>query len=103
MGGKVKDRSVIAVTVALSAGLSLTGSAAQQPAEGGRGRARPQVQMDGPVPRYPGGTVDLGGPWTGGGPVQDMEAQGKFKPGEIPLLPWAKKLMESRSPEDDPH
>jgi hypothetical protein len=75
-----------------------------QQAEGGRGRGnRPRVALDGPVPRYPDGTVDLGGAWTGGGPVQDMEAQGKFKPGEIPLLPWAKKLMESRKPEDDPH
>ena len=57
----------------------------------------------GPVPRRPDGTVDLGGVWQGGGPVQDLERQGGFKPGEIPLLPWAKKLLESRQPKDDPH
>jgi hypothetical protein len=68
----------------------------------GRGNTR-AAALDGPVPKLPDGTVDLGGTWTGGGPVQDMEAQGKFKPGEIPLLPWAKKLMESRTPEEDPH
>ena len=32
-----------------------------------------------------------------------MEVQGRFKPGEIPLLPWAKKLLDSRKPQDDPH
>jgi hypothetical protein len=69
----------------------------------GRGSARPTVDMEGPVPKLPDATVDLAGAWTGGGPVQDMEVQGKFKPGEIPLLPWAKKLMDSRTPEDDPH
>lgn len=69
---------------------------------GGNSGSRRDVPK-GPVPRLPDGTVDLGGVWLGGGPVQDMEAQGKFKPGEIPLLPWAKKLMDSRKPEDDPH
>src|SRR6185436_15264396 len=71
--------------------------------EGARNRAGEDPRLKGPMPRLPDGTVDLAGAWTGGGPVQDMEAQGKFKPGEIPLLPWAKKLMESRKPDDDPH
>jgi hypothetical protein len=94
--------SACAATACFATSVSL--AFAQQAAEGGRGRGnRPRVALDGPVPRYPDGTVDLGGAWTGGGPVQDMEAQGKFKPGEIPLLPWAKTLMESRTPEDDPH
>jgi len=51
----------------------------------GRGRRGPEdPRMRGPVPRLPDGTVDLIGTWTGGGPVQDMEKQGNFKPGEIP-------------------
>jgi hypothetical protein len=59
----------------------------------------------GPVPRLPDGTVDLSGAWQGGGPVQDMERQGELQEGlkEIPLLPGAKKLMESRQRENDPH
>ena len=57
----------------------------------------------GPVPRLPDGTVDLSGAWTGGGPVQDIERQGGLAPGSIPLLPWARKLMESREAKDDPH
>jgi hypothetical protein len=69
---------------------------------GGGGRTRSRVPT-GPVPRLPDGTVDLSGAWVGGGPVQDMEVQGRFKPGEIPLLPEAKKLRDSRRPEDDPH
>ena len=77
-----------------------TGSAAQ---EGAPARGRVDPKLSGPAPRLPDGTMDLGGTWTGGGPVQDMEVQGKFKPGEIPLLPWAKKLLDSRKPEDDPH
>lgn len=57
----------------------------------------------GPVPRLPDGTVDLGGVWQGGGPVQDMEKQGGLKPGEVPLLPWAKKLVDTRPLSEDPH
>ena len=87
----MKKTLLIAVFASVvSAYFSVPGVFAQQAAEGGRGRGnRPRVALDGPAPRYPDGTVDLGGAWTGGGPVQDMEAQGKFKPGEIPLLPWA--------------
>src|SRR5438093_7030599 len=68
---------------------------------GGGGRRKPVPT--GAVPRLPDGSVDLSGAWLGGGPVQDMEQQGHFKPGEIPLLSWAKQLMDSRKPEDDPH
>src|SRR6266540_2220613 len=82
-------------------GASLMTAVAAQEGPARRGPEDPK--MRGPVPRLPDGTVDLIGTWTGGGPVQDMEKQGNFKPGEIPLLPWAKKLMESRKPEDDPH
>jgi hypothetical protein len=80
----------------LGAGL---GTAAQE----GRRRAPEDAKMRGPVPRLPDGTVDLIGAWVGGGPVQDMEKQGNFKPGEIPLLPWAKKLLDSRKITEDPH
>ena len=55
-----------------------------------------------PVPKLPDGTVDLSGVWTDGGSA----AIGRLlKPGELDSLlqPWAKKLMESRKPEDDPH
>jgi len=58
----------------------------------------------GPVPRLPDGTIDPGdGIWTGGGPGN--MAQG-LKKGEIlPLLPWAKALMDDRAKReaDDPH
>ncbi len=66
----------------------------------GRGANAPT----GPVPRLPDGTVDLNGAWTGGGSIQDLERQAiKLEPAEIPLLPWAKELMDSRKPEEDPH
>jgi hypothetical protein len=89
---------VVAVLGGVSTPPVYTGQAEEQ---GGARRAEPA--RDGPVPRLPDGTVDLGGAWVGGGPVQDMEVQGRFKPGEIPLLPWARKLMESRTPDKDPH
>jgi hypothetical protein len=70
----------------------------------GGGSADEAPPPTGPVPRLPDGTADLSGAWQGGGPVQDMERQGKLDPGEtIPMLPWAKKLMESRQSKDDPH
>jgi hypothetical protein len=47
----------------------------------------------------------MDGVWTGGGPVQDMEEQGGMKKGELDalLLPWAKKLMDSRDETMEPH
>jgi hypothetical protein len=97
-----KRLGVIAMAAAV-AGLMGASSSARINAQGRGGGSAPKVDLSGPVPKLPDGTVDLGGTWTGGGPVQDMEAQGKFKPGEIPLLPWAKKVLDSRTPEQDPH
>src|SRR4051812_4382433 len=49
-----------------------------------------------PVPRLPDGKVDLTGPWVGGGAIADIERDGGLKPGELPLLPWAKELRDKR-------
>ena len=57
----------------------------------------------GPVPRMPDGRPDLHGPWVGGGSNDDLEAEGGLKPGELPLLPWAKALRDSRKEEDEPY
>jgi hypothetical protein len=56
-----------------------------------------------PVPRLPDGRVDLTGPWVGGGPIGDIEREGGLNAGTLPLLPWAKKLRDSRKPEDEPY
>jgi hypothetical protein len=56
-----------------------------------------------PVPRLPDGKVDLTGPWVGGGTIADIERDGGLKPGELPLLPWAVKLRDSRKSQDDPY
>src|SRR5436853_7859656 len=47
-----------------------------------------------PVPRLPDGKPDISGPWVGGGSNGDIERDGGLKPGELPLLPWAKALRE---------
>jgi hypothetical protein len=57
----------------------------------------------GPVPRMPDGRPDLHGPWVGGGSNQDIESQGGLKAGELPLLPWAKALRDSRKEDDEPY
>ncbi|NOT28028.1 MAG: hypothetical protein HOP16_18240 [Acidobacteria bacterium] len=57
----------------------------------------------GPTPRLPDGTVDLNGLWVGGGAVGDMERDGGLKPGEVPLLPAAKALRDSRKEPDEPY
>jgi hypothetical protein len=60
----------------------------------------------GPIPRHPDGSVNLmDGVWVGGGPVQDLEAQGGLKPGELDalMLPWAKALMATRDETQEPH
>ena len=55
-----------------------------------------------PIPRLPGGLVDLTGPWVGGGSNGDIERDGGLKPGELPLLPWAKELRDNRKSIDEP-
>jgi len=50
----------------------------------------PNNLVNGPVPRLPDGKPDLTGPWLGGGSNADIESEGGLKPGELPLLAWAK-------------
>ena len=64
--------------------------------------APPEI-ANGPVPRLADGHPDLSGPWVGGGSNDDIEKDGGLKPGELPLLPWAKDLRESRKEEDEPY
>jgi hypothetical protein len=56
-----------------------------------------------PVPRLPDGKVDLTGPWVGGGSNADIERDGGLKPGELPLLPWARDLRAKRVAKDEPY
>ena len=56
-----------------------------------------------PVPRLPDGKPDLTGPWVGGGSNVDIEREGGLKPGELPLLPWAKELRDKRKEADEPY
>ncbi len=60
-------------------------------------------QVNGPVPRLPDGHPDLSGPWLGGGSNADIEREGGLKPGELPLLPWAKELRDTRREQDEPY
>jgi hypothetical protein len=56
-----------------------------------------------PVPRMHDGRPDITGPWFGGGSNGNIERDGGLKPGELPLLPWAKELMSKRLPKDEPY
>ncbi len=56
-----------------------------------------------PIPRLPDGHVDLTGPWVGGGSNEDIERDGGLKPGELPLLPWARDLRDRRLQKDEPY
>jgi hypothetical protein len=64
--------------------------------------ASPEIAA-GPVPRLPDGKPDLSGPWVGGGSNDDIEHEGGLKPGDFPLLPWAKALRDSRKEQDEPY
>ena len=55
-----------------------------------------------PTPRLPDGKPDMSGPWVGGGSNADIAVQGNFK-GELPLLPWARALRDSRDEKDEPY
>jgi hypothetical protein len=56
-----------------------------------------------PIPRLPDGKVDLTGPWVGGGSNVDIELEGGLKPGELPLLPWARELRGKRNKAEEPY
>ena len=58
--------------------------------------------VNGPVPRLPDGRPDLTGPWLGGGSNADIEREGGLKPGELPLLPWARELRDKRRRRTNP-
>jgi hypothetical protein len=51
----------------------------------------------------PDGTIDLTGPWVGGGTIANIERDGGLQPGELPLLPWARELRDKRRSQDDPY
>ena len=61
----------------------------------------PETRLNSPAPRLPDGRPDLSGIWQGGGSIGDI-AQGLPRGETIPLLPAARKLMESRRSKDDP-
>jgi chorismate mutase-like protein len=54
-----------------------------------------------PAPRLPNGQPDFAGLWQGGGPINDI-SQGLPKGETLPLLPSARKILESRLSKDDP-
>jgi hypothetical protein len=97
----VKKLLVISATVV---GLALSLLVQSQAQEQERVRSIPagrtplvaDALVNGPVPRLPDGKPDLTGPWVGGGSDADIEHEGGLKPGELPLLPWAKELRDKR-------
>ncbi|MBF8301438.1 MAG: hypothetical protein HW394_1808 [Acidobacteria bacterium] len=101
-------RKLLVVSIA-AVGLTLS-LLVQMHAQGGVGQIQvggsptvPDAQAAGPVPRLPDGTVDITGPWVGGGSNANIERDGGLKPGELPLLPWAKALRDKREDKDEPY
>src|SRR2546423_9865162 len=110
-------RIVIAMCAALSVFFSTSSRVGAQSGVPQPGQSQGRVQQvqtggsplvtgreaEGPVPRLPDGHVDLTGPWVGGGSNADIERDGGLKPGELPLLPWAKELRDKRREEEEPY
>ena len=97
---------VCAMTAAIVPLLVQSASTQAGPEAGKVQAARRAGPAKGAVPRLPDGTVNLmDGVWVGGGPVNDMEAQGGLKKGEMDalMLPWAKALMATRDETQEPH
>jgi hypothetical protein len=53
------------------------------------------------APKLPNGQPDFAGLWQGGGPINDI-SDGLPKGETLPLLPSARKILESRLSKDDP-
>jgi hypothetical protein len=91
--------------------MAMSGAAQQQdarsPSPAANANSLPGVRRPapprptGPTPHLPGGTVDLSGVWSGGGPTGNI-AQGLPKGEKLPLLPSAEKILKSRQSKDDP-
>jgi hypothetical protein len=93
--------AIVAVTVPLPAQETGRGALGQVGALGQEVRRAPLAT--GPAPRLPDGTIDLNGVWVGGGPLFNIVTQGGLKEADLPILPAAKKRMDSRKEEEDPH
>jgi hypothetical protein len=100
-------KNVLAIGIAVC-GLIL--SLVQLQAQGGVGQipvgGTPRISdadAQRPVPKLPDGTTDFTGPWLGGGSNGDIERDGGLKPGELPLLPWARELRDKRLEKDEPY
>jgi hypothetical protein len=103
----VKKLLIVSVTsLAVAAGLAAQttnqGGGIEQIQVGGTPRVSPGEAVR-PAPRLPDGTVDLTGPWVGGGSNGDIERDGGLKEGELPLLPWARQLRDNRKTENEPY
>ena len=75
----------------------------QQISVGGSPTVPDNMVTSQPIPRLPDGTVDITGPWVGGGSNGDIERDGGLKAGELPLLPWARELRDKRLEKDEPY
>ena len=88
-------RTLIAAAGIVAAGIAAAASLlAQAP-------AKPSVKLDAPAPKTADGKPDLSGLWQGGGPINDI-AEGLPAGQVVPLLPEARKILESRLSKDDP-
>jgi hypothetical protein len=94
--------TIAVLSVALLAQLQAQGGV-QQIQVGGSPTVPDNMVTSQPIPRLPDGTVDITGPWVGGGSNGNIERDGGLKAGELPLLPWAKELMSKRLEKDEPY
>ena len=92
----------LAVAAGLAAQTTNQGGRVAQIEVGGTPRISPADAVK-PAPRLPDGTIDITGPWVGGGSNGDIERDGGLKEGELPLLPWARKVRDTRKTENEPY
>ncbi len=95
--------AMVGLTLSLLAHVQAQGRGGVQQINVGGSPTLSDAEAAGPVPRLPDGKVDLTGPWVGGGSNGDIERDGGLKPGELPLLPWAKELRDKRLDRDEPY
>jgi hypothetical protein len=98
----VASLTAMGITAALLGNLHAQGGVGQ--IQVGGSPVVPEAEVNSrPIPRLPDGTVDITGPWVGGGSNGDIERDGGLKPGELPLLPWARELRDKRLEKDEPY
>jgi len=89
--------AILALAASWTTAISLTAQWEPWPMKNVPRLANGKVDMNAPARRTPDGKIDLQGFWMPTNPVKHLlNLAADLKPGDVPLQPWAEKLLQER-------